>query len=78
MDATAEINSFGEVSQSLEDGNRHAERSFSLNSIMIHWRLNVENSTHLHFDQGHMEFKPLGKSIALERSSPTHTRVFKY
>ena len=45
---------------------------------MIHWRLNVENSTHLHFDQGHMEFKPLGKSIALERSSPTHTRVFKY
>ena len=78
MDTTTEIDTFGEVNQPLGDGNRHVKIGFSLNGIMIHWRLTVENSTHLHFDQGHMEFKPLGKSIALERSSLTHTRVFMY
>ena len=71
---TTQIDSscYGEVNQ------RHAKRGLNLNGKMIHWRLNVENSTHLHFDQGHMELKRLGKSIVLEWPSSTHMRVFNY
>ena len=69
---------FGEVHQSLEYGKTHAKRGFSQKGLKKHWRLNVENSDHLHFDQGHEEFKSLGKSIVLEWPSPTRKRVFNY